>query len=124
MFAAATVTPLSWSVDPALVLTGVLGALYALGARRTVTPARARGGQRRRSAYFYTALVVIVVALNSPLDRLSEQLFWAHMIQHVLLIAVAPPLLVLARPWSRLWRGLTLDSRRTLIACRKSFEWM
>jgi len=114
MFAAATVTPLSWSVDPALVLTGVLGALYALGARRTVTPARARGDQRRRSAYFYTALVVIVVALNSPLDKLSEQLFWAHMIQHVLLIAVAPPLLVLARPWSRLWRGLTLDSRRTL----------
>jgi cytochrome c oxidase assembly factor CtaG len=79
-----------------------------------VTPARGRRDQRLRIGYFYTALAVIVVALNSPLEKLAEQLFWAHMIQHVLLIAVAPPLLVLARPWARLWRGLSLDSRRTL----------
>jgi cytochrome c oxidase assembly factor CtaG len=114
MLASASITLSSWSVDPALVLTAAVGALYALGARRTVTPASARKDQRLRIVYFYTALAVIVLALNSPLDKLSEQLFWAHMIQHVLLIAAAPPLLVLARPWARLWRGLSLDSRRSL----------
>ena len=47
---------------------------------------------------------MLAVALSSPLDALSEQLFWAHMVQHVLLLIVAAPLIVLARPWIRLWR--------------------
>ena len=36
------------------------------------------------------------------------------MVQHVLLIAVAAPLIVLARPWIRLWRSLPLSARRPL----------
>jgi cytochrome c oxidase assembly factor CtaG len=48
------------------------------------------------------------------LDALSQQLFWAHMTQHALLLVVAPPLIVLARPWIRLWRGLGLAPRRAL----------
>ena len=35
------------------------------------------------------------------------------MIQHVLLLVVAAPLIVLARPWIRLWRSLPLDARRS-----------
>jgi cytochrome c oxidase assembly factor CtaG len=34
------------------------------------------------------------------------------MLQHVLLLLVAPPLLALARPWNRMWRGLPLGLRR------------
>ena len=105
---------LSWSFDPVVVLTLAVAVLYAVGAHRTVTPAGARREQRLRSACFYVALIVVVVALNSPLERLSERLFWVHMIQHELLLVVAPPLLVFARPWSRLWRGLSLDVRRSL----------
>ena len=55
-----------------------------------------------------------MIALSSPLDALSEQLFWAHMVQHVLLLVVAPPLIVLARPWIRLWRSLPLGARQPL----------
>ena len=36
------------------------------------------------------------------------------MVQHVLLLMVAAPLMVLARPWIRLWRCLPLDARRAL----------
>jgi putative membrane protein len=36
------------------------------------------------------------------------------MSQHLLLITVAPPLLALARPWNRMWRGLPLGVRRPL----------
>src|SRR5881227_1299708 len=34
------------------------------------------------------------------------------MIQHILLLVVAPPLLALARPWNRMWHGMPLGFRR------------
>jgi cytochrome c oxidase assembly factor CtaG len=75
---------------------------------------RTRSERRRRHLYFYAGIVVVLVALASPLDALSERLFWAHMTQHVLLLVVAPPLIVLARPWVRLWRVLPLPARQYL----------
>jgi cytochrome c oxidase assembly factor CtaG len=103
-----------WSLDPPLVLVIDLAILYWLGARRTVTPKRKRGEQRWRTACFYGALFVLAIALASPIEILSEQLFWVHMVQHVLLIVVAAPLIVVARPWVRLWRSLPLQWRRWL----------
>jgi putative membrane protein len=103
-----------WSLDPAVAFLVVIAALYALGSSRTVTPPRAAAAQRWRSAAFYTAIGVLAVALVSPLDALSERLFWVHMVQHVLLMLVAAPLVVLARPWVRLWRALPLAGRRLL----------
>jgi putative membrane protein len=103
-----------WSFNPPLVLVVLLALLYFLGGRRTVTPARTQGSQRWRGACFYAGLIVLLVALSSPLDLLSEQLFWAHMVQHVLLLMVSAPLIVLARPWIRLWRALPLSGRRSL----------
>ncbi len=113
---ATTVAPglWDWSLDPPLVIVVGLAVLYWVGARRTVTPARTRSERRRESACFYAGLLVLAIALASPLDTLSEQLFWAHMAQHVLLLVVAPPLIVLARPWIRIWRALGIDSRRRL----------
>jgi cytochrome c oxidase assembly factor CtaG len=114
--ATATTTPgfWDWSVDPPLVLTVDLAILYWIGARRTVTPARKQVAQRWVGACFYTDLAVLGIALASAIEPLSEQLFWVHMIQHVLLLAVAAPLIVLACPWIRLWRCLPLDARRRL----------
>lgn len=112
--ASATVGFWDWSLDPPLVLSIDLAILYWIGARRTVTPARKRTAQRWRDASFYAGLAVLAIALASPIEPLSEQLFWVHMIQHTLLIVVAAPLIVLARPWIRLWRCLPLDARRRL----------
>jgi cytochrome c oxidase assembly factor CtaG len=103
-----------WSLDPPLALLLVTAILYWAGTRRTVTPARTRREQRWGAVSFYSALLVVAVALSSPLDALSEKAFWAHMVQHVLLLVVAPPLIVLAKPWSRLWRALPLGTRRDL----------
>jgi cytochrome c oxidase assembly factor CtaG len=104
----------SWSFDPPLVLVIDLAILYWLGDRRTVTPRRNRTAQRWRSTCFHAALVVLAIALASPIEAYSAQLFWVHMIQHVLLLVVAAPLFVLARPWVRLWRCLPLGSRRSI----------
>ena len=73
--------------------------------------AAGRAGGEVRTAAFIGGLVTIVVALDPPIDPYAEQLFWVHMIQHVLLLTVAPPLILFGRPWPRMWRGLPLGSR-------------
>jgi cytochrome c oxidase assembly factor CtaG len=51
-----------------------------------------------RLAAYLCGLVVIGVALMSPIDVLGGQLFMMHMVQHKLLIIIAPPLLLIANP--------------------------
>jgi cytochrome c oxidase assembly factor CtaG len=116
MIAASAATPgfWDWSVDPALELLILAGLLYRAGDTARLAPARVRAERRWQSVCFYCGLAVVAVALNSPLEALSRSLFWAHMVQHVLLLLVAPPLIVLARPWIRLWRALPLRWRRPL----------
>src|SRR6202035_4881999 len=103
-----------WSFDPPFVLVVDLAILYWYGSPRTTSASRTSTQRAWQHGCFYAGLAVLLVALASPLERLSEQLFWAHMLQHVLLLVVAPPLIVLARPWMRLWRSLPLDARRSL----------
>lgn len=69
---------------------------------------------RRRAMAFYAGLLAIVLSIVPPIETLSKQLLWAHMIQHVLLLSVAAPLIVLGAPWMSLWRPLPLGMRRTL----------
>jgi putative membrane protein len=103
-----------WRLDPAVITTVLLAVLYAVGSSRTVTPARAVRAQHVRDGAFYAGIVVLVIALTSPVDAYSDKLFWVHMTQHVLLMLVAAPLFVFARPWVRLWRALPLGLRRPL----------
>lgn len=102
-----------WRIEPAvLVLVVVSGALYAVGIRRLW---RRAGTGHVVSAFgvaaFYAGLLTLLVALCSPLDALADTLFSAHMVQHVILIAVAPPLLVLGIPTLPLMWGLPHDAR-------------
>ena len=69
---------------------------------------------RWRAGAFWLGLLTILVALQSPIEMLARQLFWAHMVQHLLLMVVAAPLLALASPWTRLWRALPLGLRRSV----------
>jgi cytochrome c oxidase assembly factor CtaG len=48
-----------------------------------------------RLTSFLGAMAVVLIALCSPVDRLAEQLFFMHMIQHLLLLDVAPILVML-----------------------------
>ncbi len=116
MRAAAAATPSlwGWSFNPPLVLILDLAILYRVGSRRTLTPRRKQTDQRWRDFCFYASLAVLLIALCSPIETFSQKLFWTHMVQHVLLLVVAPPLMVLARPWVRLWRSLPLGARRSL----------
>jgi len=57
-------------------------------------------GPRRTSqvACFWAGFLVLVIALLSPIHTGAAYLFWLHMVQHMLLMIVAPPLLVLGMP--------------------------
>jgi cytochrome c oxidase assembly factor CtaG len=89
-------------------LAGVLYIVGGTGASRRVARAR----QRWRSVAFWLGLATILLALQSPIDILARQLFWVHMVQHLLLMVVAAPLIALASPWTRMWRALPLRVRR------------
>ncbi|HEY2818080.1 MAG TPA: cytochrome c oxidase assembly protein [Casimicrobiaceae bacterium] len=87
-----------WTLTLALLLsTSAVG--YAIGVRRLWRRAGAgrgvRGGHVLR---FALGWLVLAVALLSPIDAFADRSFAVHMLQHELLMLVAAPLFVLARP--------------------------
>ena len=113
------------AVDVPLALISLFGALHVLGEHRAVRLlGRPRSRQERvRAAYFYAGLVVILIALASPIDSLADKLFWVHMVQHVLLLTVAAPLIVLGAPWMSIWRPLPLGFRRSVAKTVSRSPW-
>ena len=71
--------------------------------------ARGRRWPRGRVACFMAGLVVIDLAIQSPIATFTGTYFEAHVIQHLLLMVVAPPLLALGAPSTLL---LQTSSRR------------
>ncbi len=59
-----------------------------------------------RALSFAGGMLLIWIAIASPLNAMSGVLLTAHMIQHLLLMAIAPPLLVLGAPVVPMLRGL------------------
>jgi len=98
-----------------LLPTLAVAALYLRGWRRLRREDNARRAAGiGRIAAFFGGLATLLAALESPLDSLADQLFSAHMTQHLLLLTVAPPLLVWGRPvfvW--LW-AFPLPQRRRI----------
>ncbi len=90
-------------VDVLLPLVlGAMAVAYATGIRNLWANARtARLVGIRPSLSFALALLVLLVALVSPLDGAATRDLPAHMVQHLLLLAVVAPLLALERTGAR-----------------------
>jgi cytochrome c oxidase assembly factor CtaG len=85
----------SWSLAPETLGTLVF-AVCLYGAIAFAHPAfRYRGGRWRDAGLFMAGIALLAVAWVSPLCRMAATLAWAHMLQHLILVALAPPLLVL-----------------------------
>lgn len=94
----------------------LLGGLYAAGVARLWRQAgRGRGLAQMRVASFAAGFALVALLLLSPLDRLADRLLSAHMIQHLGLMLVAAPLMVLGRPGLAMLWALP-PSRRTALA--------
>jgi putative membrane protein len=114
-----------------LAVIAVSAVWYWRGSRRPSLRVVGTAARRRvvpwRGLCFAAGLVVVLVALDSPVERLADDWFWAHMLQHVLLMMVAAPLLVLGAPWMPFWRPLPLGFRRRLaraLVKNPSFGWL
>lgn len=107
----------SWSFDP-VVLIGLAGAgfAYGRGVRMLWRHDRRRGVAPWHVASFAGGLVALCVALLSPLHEVAAELLSAHMVQHMLLVLVAAPLLVLGAPVLPLSVALPVAWRRRVRA--------
>jgi cytochrome c oxidase assembly factor CtaG len=88
-----------WQAAPVVTVSVVvLAGLYLWGVVRVARQHPARPWPRWRTALFITGLAVIVISLQSGIGTYDDRLFWDHMVQHLLLIMVAPPLLIFGQP--------------------------
>jgi putative membrane protein len=60
----------------------------------------------RRLAAFFAGIICVWIAIGSPLNAFDDALLTVHMLQHLLLMSVAPPLILLGAPQLPLLRGL------------------
>jgi putative membrane protein len=107
---------LSWTLSPGVLI----GATVVAGTyvrrwrrvRRGSSPRHAAEAPVWRLCCFLAAVALALAALVSPIDALADQLFFAHMIQHMLLLDVVPVLAILGlskvilRPVTRLVHDL------------------
>ena len=103
-----------WTTAPSVVVPIALTALlYPMGLvslwRRVGV---GRGVQRWRAGAFGAGVLALIVAVVSPLDTAADVLFSAHMIQHLLLVLVAAPLLVAGAPERAMPWSIPLSGRR------------
>lgn len=106
----------AWTFEPAVVFgLATAAVLCTRGVRRTWQRAGAGRVFDARSTYAAAAgLAVLLIALVSPVDAIGSALFSAHMVQHLLLVSVAAPLLVAGGVTDAVFRGLPLVVRRSL----------
>ena len=105
-----------WRADPVVVAGLLLGGwLYLRGARRLWARAgRDHGVARWRAGCWLGGMAVVAIALLSPVDGVSQALFAVHMVQHLLLILVAAPLLALGEPLVPMLFALPIRERRRI----------
>jgi cytochrome c oxidase assembly factor CtaG len=105
----------AWDPDPLLSFTLVMASvLYARGLATMRSRRPGPSPERKRNVAFYAGLAVVALAVMSPLHALAETLLSAHMVQHVVLIVVAAPLLAYARPGLPIMLGLPAPLQRVL----------
>src|SRR3984885_11058277 len=95
-----------WS--PPIFLIGaliVVALVYVLG-WFAIRKTRAAQFPAWRLGCFLLGLAVIALAIASPLDGFADALLSAHMVEHLLLMSFAPPLLLLGYPVVPLLRGV------------------
>lgn len=107
---------LGWSFDPLVWLPALAAALaWRIAVGRVNAAHPTNPVPRRRSLAWGLGLLAILVALDSGVERYDTTLFSVHMVQHLLLTLVAPPLLLFAGPITLLLRTSSPETRRRWI---------
>ena len=104
--------------DLALVpAVGVVGAsvAYLWAVRRLAHRHPAPPWPRWRTSSFLTGLALLAFVVMGPVGAFDDQLFWAHMVQHLAIMMLVAPLLLLGAPVLLALRTSGRDTRRRLL---------
>jgi putative membrane protein len=97
---------LDWSFEPVPIVGSATAAYLYWRGRRTASAALGRGAAwDNGDTAFALGIGALLLALISPISFFDTTLQWDHMVQHVLLLLVAPPLILLADPFRTAWAG-------------------
>lgn len=127
------VTWSDWNWDPvAVIVLGAVAWCYLLGLYRLWQRAGSgRVVRRSQAGCFMAGWLVLALSVLSPLDPLSDQLGAAHMVQHMLLMTLAAPLIVWGAPayvmlWGMdpYWRRVLTHGRRRLFEYHAPLHWL
>lgn len=90
----------SWKLQPhILIMLLLMGIVYYRGYQRLRQHRSHDTTKLKRSfRYYYAGLIILLFALISPIDAMSDALAWVHMLQHTLILMVAAPLMALGGP--------------------------
>jgi cytochrome c oxidase assembly factor CtaG len=106
---------LGWHLSP-LVTTPMVGAAVAYLAGVRALAGRHRRWSRGRTASFLAGAGVIIVALDSGLAAYDDKVFALHVVQHLLLAMIAPPLLALGAPVTLALQSTSRSTGRHILA--------
>ena len=102
-----------WSLEPfGFVVVAVLVGLYGWGYWRLRCDARPFYFPRWHVVSFGTGSLLLLLALVSPIDAYGDDLFWVHMVQHMVMVMLVAPLLLLGAPVTLALRASSEQVRR------------
>lgn len=108
----------AWQTDPLdLASVGILvlvAVAYLWGVRRQTQ--RGRHWPAARTASFLGGLLLVVVAVDSGVASYDDSVFFMHVIQHLLLMSAAPPLLALGAPMTLWLQAMPRRGKSVLLA--------
>jgi putative membrane protein len=100
-----------WSPPVFLTTSLILCALIYLRGWFAIRKTRPSTFPAWRLGAFLAGLTVIWLSIASPLDGFADELLSAHMVEHLLLMSIVPPLLLIGYPIVPLLRGLPVSIR-------------
>ncbi|CAN5549778.1 cytochrome c oxidase assembly protein [soil metagenome] len=104
-----------WSLPPWLTLSIAVTALMYLRGWLKLRKTRRAQFTGLRLFSFLSGLIVLWLAIGSPMDGFADALLSAHMVEHLLLMSAVPPLLLMGLPTVPLLRGLPDGLRRSIV---------
>jgi cytochrome c oxidase assembly factor CtaG/ferredoxin len=122
MSSAALAALASWSIPFWATLGVLLAAIFYARGRKKLAYLQSTALPKWRLACFLAGVASFWIAVASPLDPFGNFLLTAHMIQHLLMMLVAPPLILLGSPQNPLFLGLprwaSRDALGPFLTCR------
>ena len=103
---------LKWSWDPTFIFFLILALCYILGLRAYRGKAPVALWQR---ICFFAGIFVLTLAYLPPVDTWADQLFSAHMVQHLLITSIGVPLIIFGAPFFMFVKGLPESIRQNFL---------